>query len=141
MVCCVPRNSCGQLVEDWHNHRMAIIGAHVLLYTSEPQAVRAIFRDVFGWQHVDDGDGWLIFALPPAELGIHPAEGPTFESGIRHQLTFMCDDISATVQDLRDQGVEVRGEPEDEGFGITTMVVLPGGVDVMLYEPRHRTAI
>lgn len=120
---------------------MAIIGAHVLLYTSEPQAVRAIFRDVFGWQHVDDGDGWLIFALPPAELGVHPAEGPTFESGIRYQLTFMCDDISATVEDLRHQGVEVRGEPEDEGFGITIMLALPGGVDVMLYEPRHRTAI
>lgn len=120
---------------------MAIIGAHVLLYSPEAEAVRAIFRDVFGWEHVDDGDGWLIFALPPAELGIHPAEGPTFESGIRHQLTFVCDDIGPTVEDLRRKGVEVRGEPEDEGFGITTMLVLPGGVEVMLYEPRHRTVI
>ncbi len=129
------------LVEDWQNDCMAIIGAHVLLYTPEPEAVRAIFRDVFGWKHVDDGDGWLIFALPSAELGVHPAEGPTFESGIRHQVTFMCDDIGATVEDLRHKGVEVRGEPEDEGFGITTMLVLPGGVEVMLYEPRHQTAI
>jgi len=120
---------------------MAIIGAHALLYTSEPEAVRAIFRDVFGWKHVDGGDGWLIFALPPAELGIHPAEGPTFESGARHQLTLMCDDIGATVADLRSKGLEVRGVPEDEGWGITTMLVLPGGVEVMLYEPRHQTAI
>jgi predicted enzyme related to lactoylglutathione lyase len=120
---------------------MAIIGAHALLYTSEPEAVRAVVRDVFGWNHVDDGDGWLIFALPPAELGIHPAEGPTFDSGVRHQLTLMCDDIGATIRELRSKGIEVRGEPQDEGFGITTTIVLPGGVELMLYEPRHRTAI
>ncbi len=120
---------------------MAIIGAHALLYTSEPEALRATLRDVFGWKHVDIGEGWLIFALPPAELGIHPAEGPTYEGGMRHQLTLMCDDIAATVEELRAKGVEVRGEPEDEGWGITTMLVLPGGVEVMLYEPRHPTAI
>ena len=120
---------------------MAIIGAHVLLYTSEPDAVRAIFRDVFGWKHVDAGDGWLIFALPPAELGVHPGEGPTFEAGIRHQLSLMCDDISSTVAELRYRGIEVRGDPVDEGYGITTTVVLPGGLEVMLYEPRHPKAI
>lgn len=120
---------------------MAIIGAHALLYTSEPEAVRAIFRDVFGWDHVDDGDGWLIFALPPAELGIHPSEGPTFDSGVRHQLTLMCDDISATIEELRGKGIEVRGDAEDEGYGITTTLVLPGDLEIMLYEPRHRTAI
>ncbi len=120
---------------------MAITGAHVLLYTPEPDAVRGIFRDVFGWKHVDAGDGWLIFALPPAELGIHPAEGPTFESGVRHQLTLMCDDILVTIEELRSKGVDVRDEPQDEGFGITTTLFLPGNVDVMLYEPRHPTAI
>ena len=120
---------------------MAITGAHALLYTSEPEAVRAIFRDVFGWRHVDDGDGWLIFALPPAELGIHPAEGPTFDSGVRHQLTLMCDDITATIQELSSKGIEVRGEPQDEGFGITTTIALPGGLELMRYEPRHQTAI
>jgi predicted enzyme related to lactoylglutathione lyase len=120
---------------------MAIIGTHALLYTSEPDAVRALFRDVFGWKHVDAGHGWLIFALPPAELGIHPAEGPTFEGGVRHQLSFMCDDIHETIADLRSKGIEVRGEPQDEGYGITTSVVLPGGLDVVLYEPRHDTAI
>jgi hypothetical protein len=120
---------------------MAIIGAHALLYTSEPDAVRAIFRDVFGWNFVDDGGGWLIFALPPAELGVHPSEGPTYDSGVRHQLTLMCDDIHATVAELRSKGVEVRGEPQDEGFGITTTIVLPGELELMLYEPRHSTAI
>jgi predicted enzyme related to lactoylglutathione lyase len=119
---------------------MAIIGAHALIYTSEPEAVRAIFRDVFGWRFVDDGGGWLIFALPPAELGVHPAEGPTFERGVRHQLSLMCDDIQATVGELRRKGIEIRGEPTDEGYGITTTIVLPGGVEMMLYEPRHRTA-
>ena len=120
---------------------MAVTGVHVLLYSSEAEALREVFRDVFGWRHVDDGDGWLIFALPPAELGIHPAEGPTFEGGARHQVTLMSDDITATIQELRSKGIEVRGEPQDEGFGITTTIVLPGGVELMVYEPRHRTAI
>lgn len=120
---------------------MAITGAHALLYTSEPDALRGVLRDVFGFPHVDSGDGWLIFRLPPAELGVHPAEGPTFEGGVRHQLTFMCDDIERTVAELAEAGVEVRGAPEDEGWGITTTLVLPGGVEVMLYEPRHPTAI
>jgi hypothetical protein len=120
---------------------MAIIGAHVLLYTPEPEALRATLRDVFGWKHVDAGEGWLIFALPPAELGVHPAEGPTYDSGLRHQLTLMCDDIDVTMRELRAKGIEVKGDPTDEGFGITVMLGLPGGVEVMLYEPRHPVAI
>ena len=83
----------------------------------------------------------MIFALPPGELGVHPAEGPTHESGVRHQLTFMCDDIQATVRELRAKGITVKGEPEDEGWGISVMLGLPGGVEVMLYEPRHPVAI
>jgi hypothetical protein len=79
---------------------MVITGAHMLLYTWEPEQVRAIFRDVFGWEHVDDGAGWLIFALPPAEIGVQPGEGPTYEGGTRHQVSFMCDDIGATVDEL-----------------------------------------
>jgi predicted enzyme related to lactoylglutathione lyase len=119
---------------------MAIVGAHVLLYTSEPDALRATLRDVFGWTHVDAGDGWLIFRLPPAELGVHPAEGPTWESGVRHQFSLMCDDIHATVRELRAKGIDVKGEPEDEGWGISVMTVLPGGVEVQVYEARHPVA-
>ena len=85
--------------------------------------------------------GWLIFAVPPAALGVHPADGPTYDSGVRHQLAFMCDDIHATIRELRAKGIDVRGEPRDEGYGITVMLALPGGVEVMLYEPRHAVAI
>jgi hypothetical protein len=117
---------------------MAITGVHGLLYTSQPDELRAVLRDVFGWEHVEAHPGWLIFKLPPAELGVHPLaedEAPT------HQISFMCDDIEATVAELRGRGIDIPGEPKDEGFGITTMMVLPGGVDVMLYQPRHPTAI
>ena len=120
---------------------MAITGAHVLLYTSEPEKLRAMLRDVFGWTHVDAGDGWLIFALPPAELGVHPAEGPTDDSGGRHLFTLMCDDLETTIQELRSKGVDVQGEPRDVGWGINVMLGLPGGLEVMLYEPRHPVAI
>lgn len=114
---------------------MAITGAHVVLYTEEPEALREVLRDVFGWKHVDAGGGWLIFGLPPAELGVHPADGPS------HALSLMCDDITATVAELRAKGIEVKGEPEAAGFGVQVTIVLPGGVDVMLYEPRHPTVI
>ena len=114
---------------------MAITGTHGLLYTSEPEELRAVLRDVFGWKHVDAHDGWLIFALPPAELGVHPAETPSYE------LSLMCDDLNATVAELRDKGIEFRGEPENRGFGIVTTMVLPGNVEMVLYQPRHPTAI
>jgi hypothetical protein len=120
---------------------MAITGAHVLLYSTEPVALRALLRDVFGWRSVDAGDGWLIFALPPAEIGVHPPEGPTYESGVRHQFSLMCDDIEATIRELRAKGAEIKGSPEDEGYGITVTLGLPGGVDVMLYEPRHASPL
>ena len=120
---------------------MAITGIHALLHTPDADGLRATLRDAFGWDSIDAGEGWLIFRLPPAELGVHPGEGPTFDNGVRHQVTLMCDDIKATIDELRGKGLEIRGEPHDEGWGITTTIVLPGGLDVMLYQPRHRTAI
>jgi catechol 2,3-dioxygenase-like lactoylglutathione lyase family enzyme len=113
---------------------MAVTGAHVLLYTPDPDAVRAVLRDAFGFRHVDAGEGWLIFALPPAEVAVHPADGP------RHELTFMCDDLEATVADLASKGVDVRPERQTAGWGVQATMVLPGGVEVMLYQPRHSTA-
>ncbi len=123
---------------------MPIIGAHALLYTPEADAVRAVLRDVLELPHVDAGEGWLIFELPPAEVGVHPTgthpEDPA--SGTpHHELSFICDDINETVADLRARGVDVRGEPMNQGWGIAVMLALPGGLDVMLYEPRHATAI
>ena len=114
---------------------MAITGVHALLYTSAPDELRAVLRDVLGWDHVDAGGGWLIFKLPPAELGIHP------DSSAHHELSLMCDDLDATIEQLRAKGVEFRGEPDDRRFGRAIAMVLPGGVDVLLYEPAHETAI
>jgi predicted enzyme related to lactoylglutathione lyase len=113
---------------------MAIIGAHSIVYTSEPDAVRAVFRDVFGWSHVDAGDGWLIFALPPAEVGVHPSDGPATE------LSLVCDDLDATIAELRERGIEIKGEPQDQGWGVTVQIVLPGSLELLLYQPRHETA-
>jgi Glyoxalase/Bleomycin resistance protein/Dioxygenase superfamily len=118
---------------------MAITGAHVLLYSSKAEEVRALLRDIFKWKHVDAGGGWLIFSLPPAEIGVHPSEGED-DAGL-HQFSLMCDDIHATIAALRQRGVTVKGEPEDHGYGITVMLTLPGDLQVQLYEPRHPTAI
>jgi catechol 2,3-dioxygenase-like lactoylglutathione lyase family enzyme len=115
---------------------VAITGVHALIYTSEPDAVRAVFRDVFGWEHVDLGDNWLIFKLPPSELGIHPSQ---YE--VRRDVSLMCDDLERTMSELQAKGIQFEGEPLDEGWGITTTMVLPGDTKLMLYEPRHETAI
>ena len=114
---------------------MGIIGTHMLLYTSQPEELRAVLRDVFGLDYVVAHDTWLIFALPPSELGVHPAEEPS------HEITFMCDDLEATMDELREKGIEFDGEPEDQGFGIVATMILPGDVRMLLYEPRHKTAI
>ncbi len=115
---------------------MAIVGAHMLLYTPEPEALRAVLRDVFEWNYVEDHPGWLIFALPSSEVGVHPSDGST-----QHQVCLMCDDLEQTMVELRAKGIEFRGEPEEESFGITTTMVLPGGVEILLYEPRHQTPL
>ena len=114
---------------------MTIIGTHCLLYTSKADELRAILRDVFSWEHVDAHDGWLIFRLPPAELGVHPADSPTQE------ISFMCDNLASTIAELSAQGVVFDGEAQDRGFGVAVTMVLPGDVRVLLYEPKHVTVI
>lgn len=108
-----------------------IQGVHGLFYTPEAEAARAFLRDKLGFRHVDAGDGWLIFHVPKAEVGVHPGEAP------RHEMSFWCDEIHATVAELRAKGVEFTSEVTDQGFGWTITFELPGGVPVMLYEPRH----
>jgi hypothetical protein len=116
---------------------VAIIGAHMLLYTSDPDGVRAVLRDAFGLRHVDAGGGWLIFRMPPSEVGVHPAE----PGAPNHQVSFMCDDITATVAQLRARGVVIKGEPHREQWGTLVTAELPGGCNVTVYQPHHPLAI
>jgi catechol 2,3-dioxygenase-like lactoylglutathione lyase family enzyme len=111
-----------------------ITGAHAVVFTRDAEATRAFFRDVLGFPSVDAGGGWLIFALPPAEVAAHPAEGDE-----RHELYLMCDDIEATAAELRAKGVELSRSVSDEGWGLVTAIRMPGGGELGLYEPRHPT--
>lgn len=113
-----------------------ITGIHALIFADDAERVRDFFRDVLEFPSVDAGDGWLIFTLPPAELGIHPAEG-----GGRHELYLMCDDIEAAVGELTGKGVEFVGPVTDEGFGLVARARIPGGGELAVYEPRHPTAL
>jgi hypothetical protein len=111
----------------------------MLLYTPQADEVRVILRDVLGWDYVEDaasGPGWLIFKLPPAELGVHPTESST-----AHEMCLMCDDIESTMSDLRRKGVEFRGEPITESFGAAATMLLPGGLEMLLYEPTHESPL
>ena len=112
---------------------MAITGAHAVLYTDDAAADRAFFADVLGLGSVDAGDGWLIFALPPAELAAHPATA----DGGGYELYLMCDDIEATVRVLEAKGAEFSGGVTRQRWGLITALKLPGGGQLGLYEPLH----
>lgn len=115
-----------------------IVAAHVLIYSRDAVADRAFLRDVLGWPHVEDdpGSGWLIFKLPPAELGVHPDTG----NGPVHAFSLVCDDVEATVAELAGKGVEITAPVTDAGFGLVTKIRLPGGGELELYQPKHATA-
>lgn len=113
-----------------------ITGAHSLLYTTKPDEMRAFFDEVLGLRSVDAGGGWLIFALPPAEVAVHPID----PGGEHHELTLMCDDIDATVGALQARGARFAGGVEDRRWGRTIQLVLPDDMQLMLYEPRHPIA-
>jgi hypothetical protein len=113
-----------------------INGAHAILHSRDAGALRAFLRDTLQLDSVDAGGGWLIFALPPAELGIHPDDGPT-----RAELHLLCDDLDATMASLRQRGVEFSGEVHEERWGRVTAIRLPGGGELGLYQPLHPTAI
>ena len=109
-----------------------ITGLHAIVFSSQAEKVRAFLADVLDLPAVDAGGGWLIFALPPAELAVHPADGAG-----RHELYLMCDDIHATLADLRSKGAEIAREPSDQGWGILAAIRLPDGEELPIYEPRH----
>jgi len=109
-----------------------INGVHAIIFSNDAEGVRAFFRDVLELPSVDAGGGWLIFALPPAELAAHP-DGE--ES--RHELYLMCDDIGTTVEELKAKGVEFTREITDARFGLMTALRLPDGGELAIYEPRQ----
>ena len=112
-----------------------ITGVHGIIFSPDAEGVRDFFRDVLGFPSVDAGGGWLIFALPPAELGVHPGEA------YQHELYLMCDDIEATVKELEGKGVRFTKPIEDQRFGRLAALELPGGGELALYQPKHPTAI
>jgi catechol 2,3-dioxygenase-like lactoylglutathione lyase family enzyme len=118
-----------------------IAGVHALIFADDASAARAFFRDVLGFSFVDDGDGWLIFALPPAELGIHPGPGWSGQVG-QHEVFLMCHDIERTVDELKAKGVEFEAPITDEGFGLLTSLKVPGGAGTVgLYQPKHASPL
>ena len=119
-----------------------IRGVHTMFYTSEPEALRAFFRDILGFSATDVGGGWLIFDLPEADMGCHPAGGDAgnadgVASGTPH-ISFYCDDLAATMDELQSKGVEFVDEPEDVGYGIRTTFRAPGNFTIELYQPSYR---
>ncbi|MGB2604303.1 MAG: VOC family protein [Candidatus Sulfotelmatobacter sp.] len=145
------RESAGNNNDDYPTFRRTdrlasmITGAHILFYSRNAEADRTFFRDVLGFKSVDAGEGWLIFALPPAEAGIHPVEGESQQqSGGAHshigaEFYLMCDDLKAEIKKL--QAKKISCSPvENAGWGSKTTLRLPSGGELGLYQPRHATA-
>jgi catechol 2,3-dioxygenase-like lactoylglutathione lyase family enzyme len=112
-----------------------IFGAHIIVFSKDAAADRAFLRDVLGFKSVDAGHGWLIFALPPAEVAVHPAEKEE-----RHELYLMCDDLRAEIVALGRKGVRCS-EVHEESWGSVTRIPLPGGSQLSLYQPKHPMAL
>jgi hypothetical protein len=109
-----------------------ITGMHTIVFSPDAVKMRAFFADVLNLRSVDAGGGWLIFALPPAELAVHPADGDG-----RPEFYLMCDDIQATLAELRAKGVETAREVSDQGWGLLAAIRLPDGGELPIYQPRH----
>ena len=112
-----------------------IFGAHVIVYSRDAEADRSFFRDILGLSSVDAGHGWLIFALPPAEVAVHPAEQPAGD-----ELYLMCDDLDAEIRGLAEKGVHCS-EVEEARWGSVTKIRLPSGGEIGLYQPKHPLAV
>src|ERR1700680_3593302 len=114
-----------------------IKGVHTMFYFSEPEALRAFLRDKLGFPFSDVGEGWLIFDMPEAEMGCHPADPAMGAPSGTHDISFYCDDIGKTVAELQGRGVEFTEPVADQGYGLVTQFKMPGGLIVRLYQPRY----
>lgn len=134
-----------------------ITAVHTLIYSDDAPATRAFLKDVLRWGFIaepqagdetprdqdsgsQDPADWLIFTTGPSELGVHPTSSGEWTGERRHEITLMCDDLEATMTELRGRGAEFSTEPQDMGFGIVAMLKVPGADDILLYQPRHATA-
>ena len=113
-----------------------IRGVHTMFYSSDPEGTRTFLRDKLGFPSTDVGEGWLIFDLPEADMGCHPADAEGAPSGTP-DIAFYCDDIEQTVAELKARGVEFTGPVTDRGYGLVTHFKVPGGFQVQLYQPRY----
>jgi catechol 2,3-dioxygenase-like lactoylglutathione lyase family enzyme len=113
-----------------------IKGMHAMFYSDKAEELRAFLRDKVGLKGTDVGGGWLIFDAPAADLGVHPTENNDPPSGTA-DISFFCDDIQATVKDMKAKGVEFAQDIEDHGYGLVTYFKVPGGFKVQLYQPRY----
>lgn len=111
-----------------------ITGVHALLYSKQADAAREFFRDVLGLPFVDAGRGWLIFAAPPTEIAVHPSDENS------HELYLMCDDIERTKTELEAKGVKFARPVKDAGWGLVSAIVMPGGAELGIYQPKHPIA-
>ena len=115
-----------------------IRGVHAMFYSSEAEALRAFIRDKLRFSFTDVGNGWLIFNLPEADLGVHPADPLEGAASGTHDISFYCDDIEQTVADLRGRGVEFTRPVADHGYGLVTYFKMPGNLEIQLYQPKYR---
>jgi len=114
-----------------------IKGVHTMFYSSEPDQFRTFLRDKIGFKATDVGDGWLIFHLPEADMGCHPSDEKHGAPSGTHDISFYCDDIRQTVEELKQKGVKFKGEIEDHGYGFVTYFEVPGNFYVQLYQPKY----
>jgi hypothetical protein len=114
-----------------------IKGVHTMFFSSQPEDLRAFIRDKLGFPFTDVGEGWLIFDLPEAEMGCHPADPACGQPAGTHDISFYCDDIHKTVGELQRRGVEFTDGVSDQGYGFVTHFKMPGGVEAQLYQPRY----
>jgi len=122
-----------------------VSGAHFLLYSKDPEADRAFFRTVLEFPSIDLGEGWLLFALPAAEIAVHPGDGDFVQMHAEHPmlgavLYLMCDDLRSSMQTLESKGVTCA-TPVEADWGISTSIRLPSGGEIGLYQPRHPTMV